>query len=893
MKNISFDNPYLLLIFIPIAIAIIVPFIISISRDNGNFGWKISLGIHLAIAALVTLAVAGLMSVTVLTKTTVYVVADVSYSSEKNLDKIDEYIRDIEESLPPNSELGVVCFGNDCVILTSAGRTLRSVSEARVDNTATNIASALNFTSELFTEGRIKRIVLITDGNDTVNKDVGTVASAVEQLKDKDIKIDAIFLDNTLTEDDREIQLSTVEASRSTFLGHDSAAQLILQSASEANVMLELYSKRTGELDESFVKINYTVISAEPGLNVITLPLPTNESGDFDYKVVATTEDDLSLYNNEQTFSQSVVGKLQVLLITGTAEDVTTLTQTYAGRADVHPCVVNSSHTDVPFTVEALAKYDEIVLSNVDVMNINNVNAFVDSIDKVVSQYGKSLVAIGNLGIQNSDTPSLKNLEELLPLKYGNANADGRLYTFIMDISHSMFMASRLFAAKEAAIKLISVLEDDDYVCLVTFSGEVMVNRLPTKLSECRQDLINQIYDLETGQGTYLGQGLKSALDAMESLPVSEKQVMLISDGKSFTNEPENAVAVSTDLNRAGITVSTINAVNLYDTKSCTLLKNIASAGGGYYYEMKNPDNVEDLVFGSVAEDMTNAVITANSAVTVARPKDDAVHGISSLPNILGFVQSVAKYDATVPVTVKYVKPNGYAMNLPLYAYREHGNGRIAAFTSSLSGDWTSMWTQESKEALAKNILATCAPEERVDYPFAVKLEPGTHQTYIEIIPGVLDPYATTTIMVTYPDGKTITRELLFDSQKYFYTFASSKIGSYTITVSYSYEGINEPFVAKTGFDIPYLPEYDAFANFDKSNVYEIIRGNGTITEGEIPSLENDEGEVATHKISYRVPLLIAAVALFIIDIIVRKLKWNDFNSFFEKIRRRKGERAQ
>ena len=893
MKNISFDNPYLLLIFIPIAIAIIVPFVISISRDNGNFGWKISLGIHLAIAALVTLAVAGIMSVTVLTKTTVYVVADVSYSSDKNLDKIDEYIREVEENLPPNSELGVVCFANDCVILTSPGRALRSVSEAKVDNTATNIAGALNFTSELFTDGKIKRIVLITDGNDTVNRDVGTVASAVELLKDKDIKIDAIFLDNTLAEGEREIQLSSVEASRSTFLGHDSTAQLILQSASDTNVMLELYSKRAGESKESFTKIDYTVIPVESGLNVITLDLPTGESGDFDYMVTATTEDDTSLYNNEQIFSQSVVGKLQVLLITGTHDDVTAVTEMYEGRADVHPCVVNSLYTDVPFTLEALAKYDEIVLSNVDIMNINNVNALVDSLDTVVSQYGKGLVTIGNLGIQNSDSYVLEKFEELLPLKYGNASKDGRLYTLVIDISHSMFMASRFFAAKEAAIKLLSVLEDDDYVCLVTFSGEVMVNRLPTQLSECRQDLINQIYDLETGQGTFLGQGLKSALDAIENLPVAEKQVMLISDGKSFTNEPENAVAVATDLNKAGVTVSTINAVNLYDTKSCALLKNIASAGGGKYYEMKNPDNVEDLVFGSVVEDMTNAVITQESAVTVARPKDDAVSGISSLGNVLGFVQATAKYDATVPLTIKYVKPNGYVSTVPLYAYREHGNGRIASFTSSLTGDWTSQWSDESKETLAKNILISCTPDEKVDYPFTVKLEPGVHQTYIEITPSILDPNATTAITVTYPDGKTITRELLFDSQKYFYTFASAKIGSYSITVSYSYDGVEKPFVAKTGFDIPYLPEYDAFANFDKSNVYEIIRGNGTITEDEIPSLVNDESEVATHKISFRVPLLIAAVALFIIDIIVRKLKWSDFNSFFEKRRRKKGERAQ
>ena len=51
------------------------------------------------------------------------------------------------------------------------------------------------------------------------------------------------------------------------------------------------------------------------------------------------------------------------------------------------------------------------------------------------------------------------------------------------------------------------------------------------------------------------------------------------------------------------------------------------------------------------------------------------------------------------------------------------------------------------------------------------------------------------------------------------------------------------------------------------------MRGNGEIVTGEIPDMENDESMVTTYKQSYAIPLLIAAAALFVIDIFIRKLR--------------------
>ena len=78
----------------------------------------------------------------------------------------------------------------------------------------------------------------------------------------------------------------------------------------------------------------------------------------------------------------------------------------------------------VPYTVEALCAYDEIIISDVDVSeSVANYEMFLESVDTVVSLFGKSLLTMGNTGIQNDFEGKLKRLDNMLPVNYGNDNA--------------------------------------------------------------------------------------------------------------------------------------------------------------------------------------------------------------------------------------------------------------------------------------------------------------------------------------------------------------------------------------------------------------------------------------------------------------------------------------
>ena len=894
MKNISFDNPYWLWIAIPLLLVTVIPFAIAINRENRSKGWITSLILHVAIIASVTLSAAGMVYTTVMTRTKIFVVVDTSYSMNRHFDEIDGYIRQIYENKPQNSYVGVVCFGNDQVILTSPGNPIRSVKNAKVDDSGTNIAAALDYTSTIFSVGELKRIILITDGCDTTS--AGSVVSAVERLESKDIKLDTIYVDSNLKAGEKEFQISDAEYTGATYLNHASEVKLLLESADAGEAIVDLYTM--GEEDEDWRKLDSAVVIADQGINLVSFSLPTDVSGTFDYRAVVSSADDTSPHNNEYTFTQSVAGKRKILLVTERAEDVTAFETLYGESAAISSFVIGMGNNDVPYTVEDLSAYDEIILSNVDIRKIDNVGAFIDSTDTVVSRFGKSLITFGDLSMQNKDDATFDNLSELLPVRFGNANKDERLYTLVLDVSRSMNDTSQLIIAKDASIKLLSLLNDEDSVIYVPFAGSVLVKDgwKPTKLGDTvtdengekmtyREWLYHEIQTAEPVQGTLIGAALEQAYENIKDLSFGESQVMLISDGLSYSHENEDAVQIAAQMRAEGITLSTISVIS-----NDSRLPQIAEAGGGTHYAINRAEDVAKVVFATIADELTESVIEKQTAVNIVSFRDDVLEGIVSLPDVNGYVNSKAKPDATTVLSVDYQKNADTVIEVPLYAYREHGNGRIATFTSSLSGDWLGMWSAEVRTEFFGNLLVTNTPRERMDYPFDVNVTYGGSLSTIEIIPSYLNPRAKALLKMTLPDGTKWQRQLTFDLNRYVAQFATPDVGNYQVEIVYSY-GMHS-FTANTYFDVSYYPEYDAFTVFDPSAVYGFMRHGGKVyTDGSI-DLSLNMNEVDTYEYSMRIPLLIVAVSLFVIDVFIRKTRWREIRNFFCRSRGKGGKKA-
>ncbi len=866
MRNISFDNPWLLLLAVPLLAAVIVPYCIAIGKDNKNGHTVTSLILHLLIIALVVPALAGMASVTVMTKTEVYVVADVSYSANRNLDLIDTYIAELQGKLPENSTAGLVCFGKDAVCVSPAGEQipLPSVKNTQVDDSATDIAGALEYASTLFSEGVIKRIVLLTDGKQTDADGTSALIAAIEHLYAENIALDTVYVDNNVGADVIEVQIGGVDHTPYTYLDHRTTADVLVQSSTKTDAIVSLWS---GDR-----QLQQKAVSLDTGYNLVNFITDTSVAGEFDYEVRVQAQGDHSPHNNSYFFTQRVTETLRVLLITSSEADAQAVRATFGANAEIDAYVGDPS---VPYTIEQLCAYDRIVLSNVDVRELRNYTAFVQSVDQAVSLFGKSLITIGDTYIQNKTDDTLSALEDMLPVRFGNDDADPKLYCLVLDSSRSMQMASRLIMTKKAAVKFLDLLNPEDYVMVISFSGEVYIEQMPTEAKN-KEQVAEIINGIQPTQGTVIGAALKAAFNQMKSLSFSEKQVVLISDGMSYSAEPDDAAQMANTLYQAGIVTTVINTSCAEGTEN---MQKIANYGRGSYYWLQDERDLDELIFGEVADEVTETVIHKQVAVTIKDQKDETVTGISYLPDVYGYVYAKAKASAKTVLTVPYTKASGSVIDAPLYAYWKYGNGRVACFTSAISGEWAKDWQGEEGTRFVSAMASANTPTERIDYPYTLTVSYDGTMARMELVPATLNPYATVQMRITPPDGEAIDVQPVFDSQRYAHEFAASDVGKYRVEITYAYD--KNAFVSESVFNISYSPEYDAFVTFDPAELHNAIRNRGTLSEGSVPELVNDPNRLATYSIYFTVPLLVAAAVLYVVDIIVRKITKNDIKSLF------------
>ena len=920
MSSISFDNVYLLWIAVPLVVLFAVPVAIAIVKDNRRGHNIVSMVLHVFMAALIAFAAAGTKLTTVITETDVFVVADVSYSAKNNLDVVDEYIKNL--GLPNNSKLGLVCFGKDYQLLSKLGdpENVQSVKNATVDDTESNIAAALTYTGTLFGTGVIKRIVLITDGKQTDLSSDNSIRRAVDGLVNQKIKVDAIFLDdNPNLENYTEVQISGVDFTESVYMDSEQVAKVAVQSSYQTDAYVTL--RRDGEEIQSNKKVNLT-----PGNNLIELELDTSEAGIFDYEVTITADNDASDRNNVYFFTQTVSDEMKVLVVTQSWADCVATVQRYGDKgiidvyesdeetssdvkdefvrsyADSENVNIYTNNKNVPFVLEELCEYDEIILANIDVGTIPNFTQFIYNLDTAVSDFGKSLITMGNMYIQNREDDELVLLEDMLPVRYGNKDEDPKLYTIIIDGSRSMGHLYHMDVAKELSIGLINLLNDEDYVSIFKFDGEVESIYNGKSLKD-RNEVIEVIKNFEVANGTVIGSGMQRAYEQIKNLQYSEKQVMLISDGITFGEDEYDPVQVAAQMYADEIVTSVFdvgrqgdgaNGSNVVAELSAAKkrLENIAAEGHGKYYYSNNVEYLDDVTFGELADDMTVSVVTADTSVNVEIPRDDVLGGLdllnTKIPDVSGYVYSGIKPSATTVLTVNHMRASGRTVEKPLFAHWKYGYGKVATFTSSI-GEWTKRWDGDLKDSFCENLFETNVPTNKNANPYKVNvLREGSH-TRVEAELSLPRLDASALVRLTLPNGEIIIEEMRFSGNSYYYEFDASEFGKYAIDITYLYN--EREYSQYRAIHVCYIDEYDAFAQFDATELHRALDGRGTVsTDGNL-KLTNSDKEVGKYVVSFAVPLLIAAAALFVIDIAIRKLKWEDIKSFFGSAKKQGGKK--
>ncbi len=879
MNNINFSNPYLLLIAIPLLLIIIVPFFILIKKEGFNFHNITSLVIHIVIAIFLTLSVAQMTLEKNITETDVYVLADCSYSSNKNLDKIDEAINNLSKNLPDNSKIGVIAYGKDYKVVTELGKKFVTVKDSGVDDSETNVRDALEYTSGLFQDGVVKRIVVISDGVETQDKSISGLILNLEQF---DIHIDAMYLDNTLTEDADEFQVSSVSYNESTYISKSEEAIVTIDSNKDVEAVTINVTVNGIVPTDKISEYNITA-GLTKGSNKFSFELDTNTPGANTYNVTVseykdsdhTANTDTNPYNNSYIFVQNVSSTIKILFLSNDTDkgesELKVFESVYSDTDKYNITSYVNNDEEIPFLIEDLAMYDEIVLDNFNLASDTfkvNAESFINNVNTLVSTYGKSLITYGNTNTQNANSnDSLKTFSSMLPLSYG-ANNQAKSYTILLDISNSMQQASHLQIAKTATYKLLDTLNENDFYTIITFYGDCEI------LDSGRASAANiarakkAVEDLQARQATNIESALKYAYSLIKNTNYKEKKVMLISDGMNH----DSSNSVSTDMRELfvemkGINITTSGILINENAETPYILQALASSGGTVN-KILTEEDANGAAFDAIIDNETDTYKTGNFSVKVVNKNHEVVDGVNLTKTISEFYKSSIKANATNIVNVV-----DNSTEYPLYSTWKYGEGNVSCFASLLN-KYAKENTSEAK--FCENIATTSTPKNNDKAAINVEIEnEGSHFALNVTTENISElKEATIRIVSKNMDEKF---NLSLNSSYYFTNFELNETGTYRLEISID-DNIVSKYVA-----ISYFSEYDSFQESDPSFLYNIITTDGTVNYDLNLSIDNSNIGVVKYKYEFTPLLMILSVILFIADIAIRKLKLQDIKSLFKK----------
>ena len=874
MNNINFDNPYLLLLLIPLVLIVSIPFFIAVKKDSFNIHNVFSYVCHIVMCVLLTLVIAKTTYERVITETNVYVLADCSYSSNLNLDKIDEYIDDLEDNLPRNSKMGIICFGADYEVLTELGNKVKSVKDSTVDPSATNITQVLEYTASLFTDDVIKRIVLITDGYET-NK--SNIVSLVDSLGKENIYIDAIYLDNNLGSDVEEVQISNVDFIRKTYKDSNELAFVSIESNLKTEAILSLY------VNDNTEPLQELPLSLDKGYNNVEVELDTSVAGEFNYKLVIESTDDYSEFNNEYLFTQNIVSEVKILHVTDNGQAWLNAKNNYGENVDSYLTGRQSSQNEtIPYSIEQLCDYDIFILEDLDVRNVNNVDQFLSNIDMAVSEFGKSMITVGNTFIQNNEeVEELNKLSNMLPTTFGNSNMENKLISIVLDKSNSLMMLGEFEMAKQASCMILDLARPGDLVSVVGFDGEISIISPVTEAADIEK-IKEKIMAQELKNATYIAEALLQTYNMIKSYENYGKVVYLISDGEPHMSN-ESAVKENADkLRSINATISTINVSGTQNYNGEALLKDVALRGGGVYYEAKDINQIKELVSKDVADELTESYIKEDTEVIVKDKNNDILKNIDSISNIGAYYFNIVKSSAVNVLLVEYKGQSGNVYESSVYSYWKYGNGKVATFATPLNDESLAGWkTSDLFNLFLNNLKVENTPVERIDSPFVFDFEFVGSSADVFVEAPSINANSVINLTITYPDKTSINKTMIFDTINYVSSFEANQIGKYVIELSYSMGNVS--YYDKYMLDVSYFAEYDRFEVMNSSKLYTMVTNNGNVSEDGKLELKNDDSYSLTYFYDFTTVFMVISVCLFVVDIIIRKLKWKDIVTFFKR----------
>ncbi|NNJ08819.1 VWA domain-containing protein [Chloroflexales bacterium ZM16-3] len=492
-------------------------------------------------------------------------------------------------------------------------------------------------------------------------------------------------------------------------------------------------------------------ISLSPGDDSFTFRHVAGDPGVLQLRAELTVPTgDTFVANNGGGATAIVVPPPNILLVTGRPGDGVDL------AAALNRQGVQTSQIDavrLPSRLSELSPYDGMVLIDVPAASLSLDQ--MAGVREFVRSEGRGLVATGGRNSFTLGSYKGTPLEDVLPVTMEPPPRPQRTniaLLLIVDRSASMTAAlgvSKLDMAKEAAQLATDSLQADDRIGILGFdTGTLWVvpfQQIGAGLSVAQ--IQEQIANLPSGGGTDIERALDTGLPALAQQPSEVRHAVLLTDGRSYSNNFGSYQQLVETARAQQITLSTIAIGADSDT---ALLDQLAQWGGGRYYYAGRPEDIPRLTLLESEIARADPVVEEPLRASLAE-----VHPImrdfapADLPELGGYVAVTERDSADVVLR----SPEGD----PLLAAWQYGLGRAVAWLPGVSAPWASQWPAwDGYDRFWAQLVRYTLPDQDSG-PLQVRLvqQPGGARLMVDAIQAGGNPLnlATVNARITLPDG--------------------------------------------------------------------------------------------------------------------------------------------
>ncbi len=664
---------------------------------------RVILALRMLLVLLIVLALAGWQGVQSLRSVCTIFVLDQSASvSDAGRQRAREYLQQALRSAPDDALTGLVVFGAEPMVewLPAPRKEVGSL-YAQPNPDGTDIAGALRLATAMFPDGYARRIVLLTDGNETQ----GDAHAAAQVASVEGIPIDVVLLPTGKAGNDALIE--AIEAPSVAKIGEPYNVRIVVQSQKHAEGKITL--------DREGTPLKTLPVKLSPGVNLITTTLRADKAGMQRIRATLEVQPDSDPRNNIGLALTRVQGKPHVLI----AEGRVGASEALARALQANSISVTRVRADTfPTRAEQLLDYDAIVFNDFPATALSPQQ--MDAIKSAVRDGGVGFVMIG--GTQSYQmggyygTPIAEILPVDLDIKHRQIHHAATV-VLIVDASGSMneYIGAHKVAhlAAEASIKTLQMLRPIDRFGVIISShgsdwllpeyartgfdpfscegrqfqgchgqraGQPPSAIFPASERDAIIAVLQKVYG--TGGGIFVRSSLEMAMRGMLAEPPDRARHIIMLADASDCDEQEGSLERAHQLRAMGVTLS---VVAFGDGKDTAFLKQLAQAGGGQFYQTRDAASLPRLFTADVSA-MTRSAIEEGAFTPKVNLADERLREVdwSRTPALLAY--NLVSERPLTQVLMRTHKDD------PLLAVWRYGLGTAIAFTSDAQPRWAQRW---------------------------------------------------------------------------------------------------------------------------------------------------------------------------------------------------------